>query len=285
MHIESNLIVAQADIAERPQNDGSAPIKVLPVDLDVTDDVEIVRAGSRIEIHLNRPDKKNALTSAIYTAMANALEAADADETVLSVIIAARGSAFCSGNDLRDFLANPPSGNNSPVHRFLAAIATAKIVLVAAIQGPAVGIGATMLLHCDHVVAADDAFLQFSFVNMALVPEAASSLLLPQAVGRLRAAEMMLTGRPVAATEALGCGLVSAVVPVGEQLAAAQQFTEKLDSHPPVALRLTKQLLRTDAETVSDRMAREGALFSQRLASPEFAEAARAFAEKRPPKF
>jgi enoyl-CoA hydratase/carnithine racemase len=283
MHMDSSNSASVGGSTEDFNVSGAEGVS--PEPMAATVDIMIVRTGSRIEIHLNRTDKKNALTAAMYSVMADTLEAAEADDTILSVVIAANGSAFCSGNDLRDFMTNPPSGSSSPVHRFLTAIATARTVLIAAIQGPAIGIGATMLLHCDHVVAADDAFLQFSFVKMALIPEAASSLLLPRAVGSLRAAELMLTGRPVPASEALASGLVSVVVPQGEQIAAAQIFADKLSSLPPEALRLTKQLLRADDTGVSDRMAQEGAIFSARLASPEFSEAARAFAEKRPPRF
>jgi enoyl-CoA hydratase/carnithine racemase len=283
MHIDSQLSPTSRACVEQAESGLARSLSA--VSAAGTDDIRIVHTESRIEIHLNRPDKKNALTAGMYAVMADTLEAADADDSILSVIITANGTAFCAGNDLRDFMINPPSGGDSPVNRFLAAISTTSTVVIAAIQGAAVGIGATMLLHCDHIVAAEDAFLQFSFVKMALVPEAASSLLLPHAVGPLRAAEYMLTGRAIPAPEALAVGLVSTIVAVGDQLAAAQLFADRLSDLPPEALRLTKQLLRSDDTGVSDRMAREGSIFSARLASLEFAEAARAFAEKRPPRF
>jgi len=251
----------------------------------MTDLVEVTRTGSRIEIILNRPEKKNALTGDMYVAMAEGLEMAESDPQVLSVIIAANGRAFCGGNDVVDFMTNPPEGSDSPVVRFLRNISSSTKVLIAAIQGPAVGIGATMLLHCDHVVAADTANLQFAFVKMALVPEAASSLLLPLAVGHLAAAELMFTGDPLSASDALRLGLVSRVVGDGEQLESARTFSARLDDLPPTALRSTKRLLRSSTTTVAERMEEEGGLFREQLKSADFTEAASAFMERRPPKF
>jgi enoyl-CoA hydratase/carnithine racemase len=221
----------------------------------------------------------------MYIAMAEALAEAEADPAILSVIIGAHGSAFCAGNDLVDFQMNPPKGSDSPVSRFLTAISTSSKVVIAAVQGVAVGVGATMLLHCDHVVIAEDASLQFAFVKMALVPEAASSLLLPRAVGPLKAAELMLTSVPLPGREAAELGLVSRVVPTGDQVVEARAFAERLDGSPPEALRATKRLLRSDVTGVAERMAEEGALFRRQLGSPEFAEAVRAFMEKRTPVF
>ncbi|MBV9078869.1 MAG: enoyl-CoA hydratase/isomerase family protein [Methylobacteriaceae bacterium] len=251
----------------------------------MSDHVEIVRDGARLEIHLNRPDKKNALTGAMYAAVAEGLASAEREPGVLAVILAGRGQAFCAGNDLADFMANPPSGDDSPVARFLRAISTATKAVVAAVQGPAVGVGATMLLHCDHVVASEEASLQFPFARLALVPEAASSLLLPRVVGPLAAAELMLTGDPLPAAEAKRLGLVSRVVPSGEALAGARAFAARLEGLPPEALRETKRLLRATSQDVATRMAEENALFRRQLGSAEFAEAARAFLEKRKPVF
>lgn len=245
--------------------------------------VEVTRSGSRIEIVLDRPEKKNALTGAMYLAMAEAFAEAEHDGGVLSVLIAARGSTFCAGNDLIDFKMNPPTGPESPVARFLTAISSSSRVVLAAVQGTAVGVGATMLLHCDHVVAAADASLQYAFVKMALVPEAASSLLLPRVVGPLKAAELMFTGDRLPVEEALSLGLVSRIVPTGEELECARAFAGRLDGVPPGALRATKLLLRSEVQGVAGRMTAEGEVFRRQLASVEFAEAVRAFLERRTP--
>lgn len=251
----------------------------------MTDAIEIIRNGSCTEIHLNRPERKNALTGAMYTAIAAAFEAAEEDRNITSVLIAANGDTFCAGNDLNDFMAAPPSGGESPVARFLKAISTSTKIIIAAVQGPAVGVGGTMLLHCDHVVAAEHTSIHFSFVKMALVPEAASSLLLPRIIGHLRAAELMLTGDPVAAEDACRLGLINHVVGKGEQLAHARAFAAKLDDRPPEALLLTKALLKSASTDVAARMAEEGKVFADRLRSPEFRESATAFMEKRKPNY
>lgn len=250
----------------------------------MSDLVSVTRRGSTVEVELNRPDKKNAITAHMYAAMADAVEQAEADESVRSVLLHGAGSAFSAGNDLQDFLAGSMD-DDPPVLRFLRAISGATMPIVAAVQGPAVGIGATMLLHCEHVVAADDAVLQFPFVSMALVPEAGSSLLLPRVTGYLRAAEILLTGEKIDAEHALALGLVSRVVPAGEHVEAARQFTDGLASQPPAAVRLTKKLLRDDTAGLEERITTELVLFRERLSSPEFVEAVTAFMQKRPPNF
>lgn len=249
------------------------------------DHVRVTRTEHTVEIVLNRPGKKNALTRAMYTAMAVALDEAEADPTVRSVLLAAEGSAFCAGNDLHDFAANLAGDEQPPVWRFLDALASATVPVLAAVQGPAVGIGATMLLHCDYVVATEDAMLQYPFVNRALVPEAGSSLLLPRVVGYLRAAEIMLTGAPVSASRARDLGLVTEVVPAGDERRAAADVAAALRAQPPAALRLTKSLLRDDTPGLNQRITAELELFAQRLQSPEFAEAVAAFMQKRPADF
>jgi enoyl-CoA hydratase/carnithine racemase len=246
--------------------------------------VEISARGSSVEIRLHRPDKKNAITGAMYSAMTAAMTAANADPAVRSILFSGVGPAFSSGNDLQDFL-SAPMDENSPVLGFLAALAANTKVLIAAIQGPCVGIGATLLLHCDHVVAAESAQLHFNFIKIALVPEAASSLLLPLAVGRLKAAEILMTGDPVSSAEALRLGLVSKVVAEDSQLDSARAFADKLTPLAPEALRITRALLRADADAVAARMADENAQFKARLRSPEFKEAVAAFMQKRVPKF
>jgi enoyl-CoA hydratase/carnithine racemase len=238
--------------------------------------------GSRLEIHLARPEKRNALTAAMYATLADAFVAAEAEDDIRSVLLAGRGDAFCAGNDLHDFLQAPAISEISPVLRFLQAISTSTKVVIAAIQGPAVGIGATMLLHCDHVVAASDSVLRFPFAAMGLVPEAASSLLLPAAIGHLKAAELLFTGDPLGAKEAQKLGLVSRVVLTGEQLDAARGFAGKLEKTPSHALRATKKLLRSRTSGVAERIAEESAVFRERLASPEFRAIARQFLHSSP---
>lgn len=246
--------------------------------------VEIVMRGASLEIILDRADKKNAITGDMYAAMARAIFAADSDPDVVSIVFAGRGAGFCSGNDLQDFLSAPMNAD-SPVLAFLKAISTTSKVMIAAVQGPCVGIGATLLLHCDHVVAAPSAALAFNFVKIALVPEAGSSLLLPRAVGRLKAAELLLLGEPVAADEALRIGLVSRVVGEGEQLDAARAFADKLAALPPEALIASRRLLNSGTRTVEARIAEEVGVFGRQLKSPEFKEAVAAFMQKRPPNF
>jgi enoyl-CoA hydratase/carnithine racemase len=246
--------------------------------------VEVVQGASWVELHFNRADKKNALTGAMYAALAAALISADGDPKVRSIILAGNGPAFCAGNDLQDFLTTPLD-ENSPVFAFLKAIATAQKPLIAAVQGPAVGVGATMLLHCDYVVAAPSAALQFSFAKMALVPEAASSLLLPRVVGHLKASELMLLGDPVPADEALRLGLVNRVVGEGEQLEVARAFGRRIAALPPRAIAMTKQLLKSETSGVMERMGDEALVFGQQLKSAEFKEAVSAFMQKRAPKW
>lgn len=250
----------------------------------MSEHVHVTREGSSVEVVIDRPAKKNALTGDMYAAVAQAIEQATADRTVRSVLVHATGDTFSGGNDLQDFLAGAP-GQDSPVVRFLSALATTDVPLVFAVQGPAVGVGATMLLHAEHVVAAETASLQYPFVSMALVPEAGSSLLLPRVTGYLRAAEIMLTGERVPAPRALELGLVSRVVPPGEQLTAAREFTARLAKQPPAAVRMTKRLLRDDTAGLHGRMTTEFELFVQRLQSPEFVEAVTAFMSKREPDF
>lgn len=250
----------------------------------MTDLVNVTRTPSSVEIELNRPTKKNAITSAMYAAMADAVQEAEADASVRTVLISGAGQAFSAGNDLQDFLSGM-GDDNPPVLRFLQALAGSSTPLIAAVQGPAVGIGATMLLHCDYVVAADDTVLQFPFVSMALVPEAASSLLLPRIVGYLRAADILLTGDNVDAERALELGLVTRVVAAGEQVAAARAFADRVAAQPPAAVRLTKHLLRDDTPGLDQRIGTELTLFKDRLQSPEFVEAVTAFMEKRAPRF
>lgn len=239
-----------------------------------------------LHVGLARPEKKNALTLAMYDALREALERAEADADVRVVLLHGTPEAFTAGNDLADFVLNPPRDEDSPVFRFLRALVAAEKPIVAAVAGPAVGIGTTALLHCDLVYAAPDARFALPFVNLGLCPEAASSYLLPLAVGLPRASAWLLLGEPFSAEEALRAGLITEVVPANELLAHATERAEALAAKPPASVRLTKRLLRTaHAEAVGRALETEAAAFRERLRSEEAAEAFQAFFEKRPPDF
>lgn len=248
-------------------------------------DILTSQADGILTITFNRPDKKNALTSAMYATLADALEAADTDPAVRVILFAGNGGAFTAGNDLQDFLNNPPQGDNTPVFRFLRAISTASKPLIAAVSGVAVGVGTTMLLHCDLVYAGESAKLSLPFVNLALVPEAASSLLLPAMVGHHRAAELLLLGEAFTPQTAKDYGIVNAIYPDDRLQAEATAVAQKLAAKPPTALRLTKQLLKRSKGDVAGQMAAEGEHFRSQLTSAEAREAMTAFFEKRPPRF
>jgi enoyl-CoA hydratase/carnithine racemase len=248
-------------------------------------DILTAQADGVLTITFNRPDKKNALTSAMYATLADALEAADTDPAVRVILFTGNGGAFTSGNDLQDFLNNPPQGDNTPVFRFLRAISAASKPLVAAVSGVAVGVGTTMLLHCDLVYAGESAKLSLPFVNLALVPEAASSLLLPAMVGHHRAAELFMLGEAFTPATAKDYGIVNAIYPDDKLLAEATAVAAKLATKPPTAMRLTKQLLKRTKGDVAGQMAQEGEHFRSQLKSSEAREAMTAFFEKRPPKF
>lgn len=243
------------------------------------------QADGLMTITFNRPEKKNAITAAMYAALADALEHADRDSAVRVVLITGTPGAFTAGNDLQDFLANPPRGPDTPVARFLRNISNARKPLVAAVSGIAVGVGTTMLLHCDLVYAAESARLSVPFVNLGLVPEAASSLLLPRAIGTRRASEMLLFGEQISARTALDWGLINDVFEDGALLREATLRAEKLAAKAPQALVLSKALLKTQRGSVAEQMAAEAEHFGERLTSAEAREAMTAFFEKRPPKF
>lgn len=243
------------------------------------------RRGAVAEIAFDRPDKRNAITVAMYAALADAVEAAEADPAVRVLLFHGHGGAFTAGNDLADFVANPPDGSERPVFRFLRALTTTRKPLLAAVAGPAVGIGTTMLLHCDLVLADDTARFGLPFVNLGLVPEAASSLLLPRLAGHQRAAELFLLGDPFDAATAERIGLVNRVVPAAELLEAARALADRLAAKPPQALQATKALLKSASTTVAERLDEELEVFVHQLRSAELKEAVAAFFEKRPPDF
>ena len=237
-------------------------------------------------ITFNRVDKKNSITAAMYGAMADALQAAAADAAARVVVFQGHETIFSAGNDIGDFLNKPPAGANSPVFRFLHGIATFPKPLIAAVCGPAVGVGTTMLFHCDLVYAGDNAAFSMPFVNLGLCPEAASSLLVPQMLGYHRAAEALLMGEPFMAEAALEVGLVNRVLPPTEASNYAQAQARKLAAKPISSLVETKRLMKKGQATlVAQQMAEEGASFGRMLGEPAAREAFTAFMERRKPDF
>ncbi len=251
----------------------------------MTEHVVVAQDGPLLTITMNRPEKKNALTHAMYAAMADALGRAATDAAVRVVLITGTGDAFTAGNDLGDFLNAPPHGGEAPVTRFLAAISTAEKPVIAAVNGLAVGIGTTMLLHCDLVYAARTATFSAPFVNLALVPEAASSLLLPRRIGHAKAAELFLLGGRMDAAQAEAAGLVTAIFDTQVLLGEATARAQALAAKAPGAVRATKALMKRGEEPVADRMRAESVHFAAQLKSPELREAITAFTEKRAPDF
>ncbi|HEX8214561.1 MAG TPA: enoyl-CoA hydratase [Allosphingosinicella sp.] len=251
----------------------------------MSDHILVSSSGQVTEIRLNRPEKRNAITAAMYAALADALEAAAADDRVRVVTIVANGGTFTSGNDLNDFLQAPPLDMDQPVFRFLRALSTFPKVVVAGVTGAAVGVGTTLLLHCDLVVAAPDAAFSLPFVDLALVPEAASSMLLPRLIGPQRAARHFILGDQIDALTALAYGFVTQIAPSGGVEGKVREIAERVAAKPPEAVRLTKSLLQRESEPVEARIAREAETFASRLTSAEAREAFQAFFEKRPPNF
>ncbi|MFY7873767.1 MAG: enoyl-CoA hydratase [Limnohabitans sp.] len=235
---------------------------------------------------LNRVDKKNSIHRGMYSALADGVEQAAANPAVRVVLIQGHESVFSAGNDIGDFLDQPPTTQDSPVFRFLQAIATFEKPLIAAVAGPAVGIGTTLLLHCDLVYAGDNAAFSVPFVNLGLCPEAASSLLMPQMFGYHRAAEALLLGEPFFAEAALEVGLVNRVLPPTEVNAYAQAQARKLAAKPLTSLVETKRLMKKGQQApVLAVMAEEGQSFGRMLREPAAREAFSAFMQKRKPDF
>jgi len=237
-------------------------------------------------ITFNRVDKKNAFTAAMYAAMADALTSAQADDAVRVVVFQGHETVFSAGNDIADFLQAPPVSPDVPVFRFLRAISNFCKPVVAAVCGPAVGIGTTLLFHCDLVYAGDNAAFSMPFVNLGLCPEAASSLLAPQRMGYGRAAEALLLGDPFMAEAALEMGLVSRIVPPAEASALAQRQAQRLAAKPSSSVLETKRLMKlSQASTVAQRIAEEAVIFGRMLGEPAAKEAFGAFMAKRRPDF
>lgn len=250
----------------------------------MSEHIVVIRDNGVQTIRINRPDKKNALTFAMYQAMADALRQGEADADVRVHLLAGAGDCFTAGNDLGDFLAAGDVAS-SPAADFLRVLSGASKPVVAAVHGVAVGIGVTMLLHCDLVYAAEDASLHLPFINLALVPEGGSSLLLPRLAGYQRAAELLMLGEPFSAAQAQAMGLVNALCPAAELSALAQARAQALAAKPAAALAATKALLRLADDSVSNRLNVEFVAFGRALRSAELHEAVAAFKEKRAPNF
>jgi enoyl-CoA hydratase/carnithine racemase len=237
-------------------------------------------------IEIARPEKKNALTGAMYQAMADAIDAAAADAAVRAVLLTGQPGIFTSGNDIEDFMKRPPLAEASPAIVFMRALIGCDKPVVAAVTGAAIGIGTTMLLHCDFVYVSDEARLAMPFVGLGLVPEFASSLLVPQLMGQRRAAEKLLLGDPFTGEQAVECGIASAVLPAAEVVTHARRIAERFNALPPGAVQASKRLLRgPHREALLQAIQREGEVFAERLRSPEAKEAFQAFLEKRKPDF
>jgi enoyl-CoA hydratase/carnithine racemase len=243
------------------------------------------RRGAVLTLRMSRPETKNALTLAMYGAMSAALDDATADATIRVVQLSGAGGAFTSGNDLRDFASTPAAGMDAPALQFIQRIANFTKPLVAGVSGVAIGIGTTMLLHCDLVVADPDARFSLPFINLGLVPEAASSLILPRMLGHVRAAELLLLGEMFGAAAAERYGIINKVSAPGASEADASAWADALAIKAPTALRRTKALLKHETTSVQERLAAEATDFAAQLRGPEFAEAVSAFMAKRAPKF
>jgi enoyl-CoA hydratase/carnithine racemase len=244
------------------------------------------RSESILRVQFNRPAKKNAMTKAMYTGLADLLNEADKDDSVNVVLLSGAGDSFCAGNDLDDFMKNPPGPGDSPQARLINALIRFSKPLVAAVNGVAIGGGTTILTHFDFVYAAENARFQLPFINLALVPEFGSSLLLPRQIGYLQAAELILLGGAFNAARASELGLVTSVVPEADLLAKATETAQTLAQKPPVAIRASKELMKCPIRAhLEEAVDREMEEFAVRVRSPETKEAITAFFQKRRPDF
>jgi len=249
----------------------------------MSEHIKLLQEDGVLEITFARPEKKNALTNAMYDAACEALEGAQTNKAIRVVLFNAEGNAFTAGNDIAEF-ANVANGQAGELraHRFIEALARAEKPIIAAVSGLAVGVGATMLLHCDLVYVSETAKLSTPFVNLGLTPEAASSLLLPARIGHVRAFAMFALGESVSGAEAIALGLANKMLPQDEVLTAARTAAKALAQKPAGSVMLTKRLMR-DVPTLLTRIGEESLIFEKRLKSDEAREAFRAFAERRQP--
>jgi enoyl-CoA hydratase/carnithine racemase len=250
------------------------------------EDIVTAHAGSVLRVQLNRPTKRNAMTSAMYVALAAILNEAANDESTRVVLWHGAGDSFCAGNDIQDFLKNPPGPGQSPQARLMEALVNFDKPLVAAVQGAAIGGGTTMLLHCDFIYAGESTKFQMPFINLAVVPEFGSSCAVPARIGHVRAAELILLGTPFDARRAAELGLVNEVIPDKDVMARARETAEKLATKPAAALQASKRLIKQPLrEQVTAAMKAENEEFSVQVRSEDAKEAFNAFLEKRKPDF
>ena len=245
-------------------------------------DIIVTDGGAVRTIRMNRPEKKNALTLPMYDAMAEAIEAAASRDDIACLLIAGHASGFCAGNDIVDFVEMTKTGAlGAPILRFLHALNRSEKPLVAAVAGRAVGVGTTMLLHCDHVVAAEDSLLSTPFVALGLVPEAGSSLIAPRLMGHARAFELLVMGRALSAAAAKEAGIVNAVVPAAELETSALSAARAIAALPPHAVAASRRLMRGNVAQIDGQIDAEAEAFRKRLASPEAKAAFAAFLSKK----
>jgi len=237
----------------------------------MTEAIQIKRERGLLTLCLNRPEKKNALTRAMYSALAAALKEADEDPGIYAVLITGSHECFTAGNDIADFIQKPPSNLDSPVFHFMLNLLECRKPVIAGVAGAAVGIGTTLLLHCDLVYVSADARLRMPFVNLGLCPEFGSSLILPRLLGHAKAAELLLLGERFSGEQAAAWGIANEALDSGEAaLAKAREMAQRFESLPPEAVRISKQLMKApDRELLRKVIEEEGALFTQRLRSPE----------------
>lgn len=259
----------------------------------MSDHIVEERVGAVQVLRMNRAEKKNALTPGMYYALADGINRAQADGAIRVSVITGSGDSFTAGNDLADFARGPdaaprPAPVNHdlpPFNSFTGALLAADKPVIAAVNGMAVGIGVTMLLHCDLVYAAEGARFSMPFINLAVVPEAGSTLLLPRMAGRVRANELLLFGEPFTAQAAREAGIINDIFPADELLPKVMALAARLAAKPPGAMRASKQLLRKHTPDLFDAIREEGKVFEAQLRTPEAREALKAFAERRPPDF
>jgi enoyl-CoA hydratase/carnithine racemase len=248
-------------------------------------DVLVTRTGPVLEVLFNRPEKKNALTGAMYDAVVTAFGQADEDPAIRVVLLSGVGDTFTAGNDIKDFQSRAATDEPTRASPFLTALSALATPLIAAVNGAAIGVGTTMLAHADLVIAARSARFVMPFTSLGLVPEAASSLLFPRLVGHQRASALLLLGEPMDAETAREWGFVNQVVADADLMTTARGIASRLAALPPEAVRQTKYLIKNGRGDVPGRIAQELVLFRDRVRSPEAAEAFQAFVEKRKPDF
>lgn len=249
----------------------------------MTETLLLDRERGLLTVRLNRPDKKNALTRAMYSQFAHALTTADSDPQIRAVLLTGSSDCFTAGNDIIDFLEQPPNDLDNPVFQFMLSLIDCRKPVIAAVAGPAVGIGTTMLLHCDLVYVSRDARLRMPFVNLGLCPEFGSSLILPRLLGQAKAAQLLLLGEGFSGEQAVAWGIATEALDNGEAvLAKAREVALRFESLPPEAVRISKQLMKApDREALRKVIEEEGKLFTQRLRSPEAVAALSGFINRR----